>query len=138
MIIDGKTIIITLIIIAIASYFGLNLIRSFALSIAQENHDANLAIDMTEQSRRLKRERLADEAAHAAFARVEPLLPISVVAKNKKNQNSQNDDNRDGVLVAAIPSREADAAAAAEASSLLPQSADPSNVTIREVDEETP
>jgi hypothetical protein len=86
MIIDAKTILITLIIVGVASYFGLNLIRSFALSIAQENHDANLAMDMNEQSRRAKRERLADEAANAAYAKVEPLLPSSVVAKKNQHQ----------------------------------------------------
>ena len=86
MIIDAKTILITLIIVGVASYFGLNLIRSFALSIAQENHDANLAMDMNEQSRRAKRERLADEAANAAYAKVEPLLPSSVVAKKSQHQ----------------------------------------------------
>jgi hypothetical protein len=86
MIIDAKTILITIIIVGVASYFGLNLIRSFALSIAQENHDANLAMDMNEQSRRAKRERLADEAANAAYAKVEPLLPSSVVAKKNQYQ----------------------------------------------------
>ena len=86
MIIDAKTILITIIIVGVASYFGLNLIRSFALSIAQENHDANLAMDMNEQSRRAKRERLADEAANAAYAKVEPLLPSSVVAKKNQHQ----------------------------------------------------
>ena len=81
MIIDAKTVIITFLIIGVASYLGLGAIRSFALSIAQENHDANLAMDMTEEARRAKRERDADEAATAAFAKVEPLLPASVVAK---------------------------------------------------------
>jgi hypothetical protein len=81
MIIDAKTVIITFIIIGVGIYFGLAAIRSFALSIAQENHDANLAIDMTEEARRARREREADEAATVAFAKVEPLLPASVVAK---------------------------------------------------------
>ncbi|KAL7545302.1 hypothetical protein ACHAWF_008656 [Thalassiosira exigua] len=80
MIIDAKTVSVTLLIIGVASYVGLGAIRSFALSIAQENHDANLAMDMTEEARRTKRERDADAAATAAFARVEPLLPASVVA----------------------------------------------------------
>jgi hypothetical protein len=81
MIIDAKTVVVTFIIIGVGVYFGLAAIRSFALSIAQENHDANLAIDMTEESRRARREREADEAATVAFAKVEPLLPASVVAK---------------------------------------------------------
>ncbi|KAL3772285.1 hypothetical protein ACHAWU_005336 [Discostella pseudostelligera] len=110
MIIDGKTIVITLIIVCVGSYFGLHLIRSFALSIALENHDANLAMDMTEESRRAKRERLADEAAKAAFAKVEPLLPSSVVAKKNQNQGA-------GSSTAATPGVDA------AKSSLLPQSA---------------
>ncbi|KAL7469471.1 hypothetical protein ACHAXS_009726 [Conticribra weissflogii] len=81
MYIDAKTVIFTLAIVAVGAYFGLQLIRKFALSIAQENHDANLAIDMTEEARRAKRERDADAAASAAFAKVEPLLPSSVVTK---------------------------------------------------------
>ena len=81
MIIDAKTVIVTFVIIGTASYLGLGAIRSFALSIAEENHDANLALDMTEEARRVKRERDADAAATAAFAKVEPLLPASVVAK---------------------------------------------------------
>lgn len=81
MIIDAKTVALTLVVIGVASYFGLGAIRSFALSIAQENHDANLAMDMTEEARRAKRQRDADAAATAAFSKVEPLLPASVVAK---------------------------------------------------------
>jgi hypothetical protein len=81
MIIDAKTVLITFIIIGVGIYFGLSAIRAFALSIAQENHDANLALDMTEEARRARREREADEAATVAFAKVEPLLPASVVAK---------------------------------------------------------
>lgn len=81
MIIDAKTIIITLAIVGVAGYFGLQLIRSFALTIAQENHDANLATDMSIEAKRAKRERDADAAAMAAFAKVEPLLPASVVSR---------------------------------------------------------
>lgn len=119
MIIDAKTILITLIIVGAASYFGLNLIRSFALSIAQENHDANLAMDITEQSRRAKRERLADEAANAAYAKVEPLLPSSVIAK--KNQNQVSGATSSTSATPAVPP-----AVVAEATSLLPQSLAPS------------
>jgi len=81
MIIDAKTVVLTFVVIGVATYFGLGAIRSFALSIAQENHDANLAMDMTEEARRARRQRDADTAATAAFAKVEPLLPASVVAK---------------------------------------------------------
>ena len=81
MIIDAKTVILTFAIIGVATYFGLGAIRSFALSIAEENHDANLAADMTDEAKRAKRVREADEAATQAFAKVEPLLPASVVGQ---------------------------------------------------------
>ena len=105
MIIDAKTIAFTLAIVGVASYFGLQLIRSFALSIAQENHDANLATDMSVEAKvtyrlfilqlfavfadlfhfhyhkRARREQEADAAALAAFAKVEPLLPANIVNK---------------------------------------------------------
>ncbi len=81
MIIDAKTIAVTLIIILLAFYGGLQLVRSFALQIAQENHDANAALDEAETSKRLKREQQADAAAANAFAKVEPLL-VTVAAKS--------------------------------------------------------
>ena len=74
MIIDAKTVTITIIIISVAFYAGLQVIRRFALTIAQENHDANMAEDQAEEVKRLKKERDADAAASAAFAKVEPLL----------------------------------------------------------------
>lgn len=74
MIIDAKTIILTLIFVTIAFYCGLRFVRAFALSIAQENHDANVAMDQAEEEQRLKREKQADAAAATAYAKVEPLL----------------------------------------------------------------
>ncbi|KAL7536435.1 hypothetical protein ACHAXR_009918 [Thalassiosira sp. AJA248-18] len=130
MIIDAKTVIITFSIIGAATYFGLGAIRSFALSIAQENHDANLALDMTEEARRAKRERDADAAATAAFSKVEPLLPASVVAKG-----------------ASLPlGQESSAIAIKAASTALPKSAPSSGnalnidigAVINEGDEEAP
>jgi uncharacterized protein YpmB len=76
MIIDAKTVIITLVIIVIAFFAGLRMVRAFALSIAQENHDANTALDQAEEEKRLKQERHADTAAASAFAKVEPLLTV--------------------------------------------------------------
>lgn len=55
MIINAKTIIVTLTLIALASYFGLRAIRAFALSIAQENHDAVAAMDAKEELDRVKK-----------------------------------------------------------------------------------
>jgi hypothetical protein len=77
MIINTPTIVLTLIIITIAFYGGLMLVRRFALSIAQENHDANRAADLAEQNRRAKREKMADAAAASAFAKVEPILTVT-------------------------------------------------------------
>lgn len=77
MIINAPTIVVTLIIITIAFYGGLMLVRKFALSIAQENHDANRAADLAEQNRRAKREKMADAAAASAFAKVEPILTVT-------------------------------------------------------------
>jgi hypothetical protein len=74
MIIDAKTVIITLVFILVAFFIGLRMVRAFALSIAQENHDANIALDQAEEEKRLKLERNADVAAASAFAKVEPLL----------------------------------------------------------------
>jgi len=57
MIINAHTIIITLIVIVIGAYLALRAIRAFALSIAQENHDAVLAMDAKEEKDRQRRER---------------------------------------------------------------------------------
>ena len=77
MINDAKSVIVTLIIVAVASVWGLKFVRQFALQIAQENHDAMTAMEQEEEQRRLKKERAADAAANAAFAQVEPILNIS-------------------------------------------------------------
>ena len=74
MIINAPTIIVTLIIVAVGVYTGLQFIRKFALQIAQENHDAILAMDQADEEKRLKKERAADQAPASAFANVEPLL----------------------------------------------------------------
>lgn len=76
MIIDAKTIVITVVIVAVGFFAGLRMVRSFALSIAQENHDVNAALDQAEEEKRLKQERNADTAAASAFAKVEPLLTV--------------------------------------------------------------
>mmetsp|Transcript_13065 Transcript_13065/g.14956 ORF Transcript_13065/g.14956 Transcript_13065/m.14956 type:complete len:98 (+) Transcript_13065:49-342(+) len=77
MIIDAKAIVVTLLIVAVAFLTGLRMVRSFALSIAQENHDANVALDQAEEQKRVKQERNADVAAASAFAKVEPLLTVT-------------------------------------------------------------
>lgn len=84
MIIDAKSIIITLIVVVVAFTWGVKLIRKFALQIAQENHDAIAAMDQKEEQERLKKERVADAAASAAFAKVENALPkIAVKAPSE-------------------------------------------------------
>lgn len=82
MIIDGKSVAITLIIVLAGSIYGLKFIRKFALQIAQENHDAVTAMDQEEEQQRLKKERDADRAADVAFAQVEPILRLDVPKLN--------------------------------------------------------
>ena len=76
MIIDAKSIIVTLIVVVVAFVWGLKFIRRFALQIAQENHDAVMAMEQEDEKQRLKKERVADAAASAAFAKVEPILKV--------------------------------------------------------------
>ena len=57
MIIDGKSIAITFVIVSAAFVYGLKMIRKFALGIAQENHDAVKAFNREEEEERAKRER---------------------------------------------------------------------------------
>mmetsp|Transcript_2103 Transcript_2103/g.2971 ORF Transcript_2103/g.2971 Transcript_2103/m.2971 type:complete len:102 (+) Transcript_2103:115-420(+) len=94
MIIDAKTVAVIIILIAGTSYGGLQLIRQFALSIAMENHQANLNMDDEVESLRKKRVEDADAAAASAFAKVAPLLPSNV--KEKATGGSvinESDDN---------------------------------------------
>ena len=81
MIIDAKSIIVTLLVVLGAGIYGLKFVRKFALQIAQENHDAVAAMDQEEEQQRLKKERAADVAAAAAFAKVEPILKVDTQKK---------------------------------------------------------
>ena len=76
MIIDAKSIILTLLIVSVAFVWGLKFIRKFALQIARENHAAIAAMDQQEEEQRLRAEKQADAAAATAFAKVEPMLTI--------------------------------------------------------------
>jgi hypothetical protein len=87
MIIDARAIILTLLVVAVAFFAGLRMVRSFALSIAQENHDANAAMDQAEEEKRQKQERHADAAAASAFAKVEPLLVVPKGTAPKSGDN---------------------------------------------------
>mmetsp|Transcript_24272 Transcript_24272/g.24704 ORF Transcript_24272/g.24704 Transcript_24272/m.24704 type:complete len:95 (-) Transcript_24272:499-783(-) len=89
MIINAQTVVITVVIITVASYFGLRVVRDFALSIARENHDANLAMDTEDDRLRLKRERDADAAVASAVAKVAPLLPPKVSEKAQSSVESK-------------------------------------------------
>lgn len=84
MIINARTIIVTLLVISVAAYLGLRAIRAFALSIAQENHDAVAAMDAKEELDRTKRLRDADAAVAVAAAKVAPLLPSDISEKAKE------------------------------------------------------
>jgi hypothetical protein len=77
MIINAPTILFTLVIIGVGGYAGLKLIRQFALSIALENHEANVAQDTQEEKSRQKKMEMVDAAANAAFMKVQPLLPLN-------------------------------------------------------------
>jgi len=98
MIIDTKTIIITFITIVIAAYIGLRFIRSFALTIAQENHAANLALDSADELQRLRRMREADEMVANAFSNVEPLVSSSTMANIAKKSHSHSQSELGGGL----------------------------------------
>jgi hypothetical protein len=71
-------------VVVIALYFGLKFIRSFALQIAQENHEALLAQDEAADTKRQKKEKAADAAAASAFAKVEPILTSSASGEAAK------------------------------------------------------
>jgi hypothetical protein len=90
MIIDAKAIILTLAVVTIGCYFGLQFVRQFALQIARENHDAILAMDQAEDTQRRKRERAAEAAEASAFARVQPILtnPAIDVSPDKSSSPS--------------------------------------------------
>ena len=71
-----------MIIVAVASVWVLRFVRNFALQIAKENHDAVAAMDQEEEQQRLKKERAADAAADAAFAKVSPaILKVETAGK---------------------------------------------------------
>jgi hypothetical protein len=74
MIIDAKSIVLTLVVVLLGCYGGLQLVRQFALQIAQENHDAIRAMDAAEDEARQRKERAADAASESAFAKVKPIL----------------------------------------------------------------
>jgi hypothetical protein len=80
MIIDAKAIIVTLILVSLGFYFGIKLIRSFALQIARENHDAILAMDDAEEGKRRKQERATEAAEASAYAKVKPILTLTTPA----------------------------------------------------------
>ena len=90
MIINAPTIFVTLLIITVGGYVGLQFIRKFALQIAQENHDAMLAMDQADEEKRLKKEKLADQAAASAFAQVEPLLTQTKSSSPSDDNNNNN------------------------------------------------
>lgn len=70
MIINTVTVVVTLVIISIAAYFGLFFLRKFALEIAQENNSAIRSMDAEEEEGRLKKEKMADAAAASAYEKV--------------------------------------------------------------------
>mmetsp|Transcript_23531 Transcript_23531/g.28272 ORF Transcript_23531/g.28272 Transcript_23531/m.28272 type:complete len:117 (+) Transcript_23531:65-415(+) len=97
MIIDAKSIIMTLLIATVAFYVGLKFVRKFALSIAQENHDAVTAMDQADEAKLKKKQRDADAAAASAYAKVEPLITVPPAAFGGgvgSNNNSSRPSSR--------------------------------------------
>lgn len=68
------------------TYFGLLFARRFALSIAQENHDAIVEEDAAAERERLKREKEADTAVSAAYTNVQQ-LEMETIPKEEEKQD---------------------------------------------------
>ena len=88
MIIDASTIVLTLLMVSVGLYGGLQLIRKFALEIAQENHDAMAILDQRAEEERVRKERAADAAASSAFAKVQPIV-TQLAQKQPQHQQQQ-------------------------------------------------
>ena len=67
MIIDAKSIVLTLIVVLFACYGALQFVSQCALQIAQENHDAIRVMDAAQDEVRLKKERAVDAASEYDF-----------------------------------------------------------------------
>jgi len=92
MIIDAKTIVLCLLGMIAFLYGGLQLIRQFALQIAQENHDAVVEMDQRADQERRRKERAADQAAQAAFARVQPIRTTAAAASVAASKSEDEED----------------------------------------------
>ena len=55
---------------AVVFYIGLSVARQFALSIAQDNHNAVIEENASSEAERIKRQQEADAAADAAHSKV--------------------------------------------------------------------
>lgn len=66
MVINALSVTLTLVIVLAAGYVGLYFVRKFALSIAQENHDAIRAMEAEDEAVMLKKNQ-AEQAAESAF-----------------------------------------------------------------------
>lgn len=103
MIINTSTIFLTLLVIVIFLYGGLQLVRKFAYEIAMENHEAVTALDNAAQAERMRKERAADEQEAAAYAKVQPLLHTKLTSgmkvNNKNKANTINTNSSKSPLV---------------------------------------
>ena len=70
MIINTSTIILSFLILGIFAYFGLQVIRKFALQIAIEEHQNLIAMDSEAEANRKKQEKIAEEAEKSAMQKV--------------------------------------------------------------------
>ncbi|KAL7562840.1 hypothetical protein ACA910_002458 [Epithemia clementina (nom. ined.)] len=98
MIIDASAIILTLVAVTVGLYGGLQLIRRFALEIAQENHDALAILDQRAEDERIRKERAADAAASSAFAKVQPILTSNKLASSAAASNTKSPRSTTGEL----------------------------------------
>eukprot|EP00523_Entomoneis_sp_CCMP467_P000961 CAMPEP_0168758786 /NCGR_PEP_ID=MMETSP0724-20121128/21885_1 /TAXON_ID=265536 /ORGANISM="Amphiprora sp., Strain CCMP467" /LENGTH=126 /DNA_ID=CAMNT_0008807685 /DNA_START=158 /DNA_END=538 /DNA_ORIENTATION=+ len=92
MIINTSTIFLTLLLVVVFLYGGLQLVRKFAYEIAMENHEAVTALDNAAQAERLRKERAADEQAAAAYAKVQPLLHTKLTQPSTVRSNNNNNN----------------------------------------------
>uniref|UniRef100_A0A6U2MWT1 Uncharacterized protein n=1 Tax=Leptocylindrus danicus TaxID=163516 RepID=A0A6U2MWT1_9STRA len=84
-------------------YFGLTFARRFALSIAQENHDAIVEEDAAAERERLKREKEADAAVSAAFKNVQQLeIEVTPEAGGDKDNTANKDEKQVLVVTAEV------------------------------------
>lgn len=70
MIISPFTVVVALLVMACFAYFGLQIIRKFALQIAMEEHENLVAMDNENEANRQRQEKIAEEAEARAKQKI--------------------------------------------------------------------